>query len=172
MATRRAFRRGSSQRRPTFWEGATFQALPSIAGAPATVSTLVTEALLENVPEPTVVRIRGSYVYSETAIDGTAACAMGIMLVDKAALAVGIGSLPTPLADIGSDWIWWDIFGLDNVGTVAADPVRTGSRMIDSKAMRKVKMNEQLVLITEVVALGAAAAVVTIAGGVRVLFKR
>ena len=172
MANRRAFRRGSSQRRPTFWEGATFQAIPSVGGVQVTVNTLVSEATLENVPEPTVVRCRGSYIYSEASINGSTVVGMGIMLVDNAALAAGVASLQSPLTDDGSDWLWWDVFGLDNVGTENADPARTGQRMIDSKAMRKVKLNQALVLITEANGIGGSAAVITIVGGIRVLFKR
>jgi len=135
-------------------------------------SVIVTEAIFENVPEPTVIRVRGSYVFSETGIDGTASLFLGIMVADKNAIAAGVASLETPFTDIGSDWLWWDVAPLDNVGTVAADPVRTGRRMIDSKAMRKVKNNQALVFVSEVVGIGAAAAVVTIVFGLRVLIKR
>ncbi len=111
-------------------------------------------------------------MYSETAINGTMILSMGIILVTNVALAAGVTAIPSPFTGIGNDWIWWDAVGLDNVGTVAADPVRTGSRMIDSKAMRKVKDNQVLVLVTEVTGLGGTAGVVTIAGAVRVLLKR
>ncbi len=171
MANRRSFR-GASQRRPTFWEGAFVQALPSIAGAAATVSTVVTEANLENVPNSTVVRIRGGYGWSVAGANGSGTCSLGIMLVDQAALTVGVGSLPTPDTDIGSDWIWWDVFGFDNVGTTGDGPVQAGQRVIDTKAMRKTKLNHVLVLITEIRGLGASAGIATIAGGMRVLFKR
>ncbi len=171
MAQRRAFRRGSSGRRPMNWQGGTFQALPSLAGVATTANTIVTEAILETFPDPTIVRVRGSYIFSETGINGTAVLTVGIMLIDNAALAAGVASIQTPGTDVGSDWLWWDTVPLDNVGTVAADPVRTGRRIIDSKAMRKVKTNQALVFVTEILALGASAAVVTIAGQVRVLLK-
>ena len=171
MANRRGFQR-AAQRRPTFWEGAIFQALPSVAGAVATVNTLVTEANLENVPNSTVVRVRGNYGWSVAGANGSGACTLGIMLVNAPALAVGIGSLPTPLTDIGSDWLWWDSFGWDNVGTVGDGPVLAGQRMIDTKAMRKTALNQVLVLITEIQGLGATAGIATIAGSLRVLVKR
>jgi len=171
MAANRGFRR-AAQRRPTFWEGAIVQSLPSIAGVASTVGTIVSEANLENTPNATIVRVRGSYGFTTASLDGTAVLAMGIMLVNAPALSVGIGSLPTPITDIGSDWLWWDSVGLDNVGTAGDGPTLAGQRMIDSKAMRKTKFNQVLVLITEIQGLGAAAGIATIATGLRVLFKR
>ncbi len=171
MANRRGFQR-AAQRRPTFWEGARLQLLPSIAGAQSDVQSVISEANLENVPNGTIVRIRGSYAWSVASANGTGVCALGIMLVDAAALAVGVGSLPTPFDDIGSDWIWWDTFGFDNVGTTADSPVNAGQRTIDSKAMRKVKLNQVLVMISEIDGLGGSAGIVTIAAGLRVLVKR
>ncbi len=44
--------------------------------------------------------------------------------------------------------------------------------MVDSKAIRKTKLNQVLILVTEVVGLGASAGIVTIAFGARFLFKR
>ncbi len=171
MAARRGFQR-AAQRRPTFWEGAISQNSPSVAGAVATFTEIVPEANLENVPDATVVRVRGSYGWSVAGANGSGVCALGIMLVSKAAAAVGIGSLPTPIADIGSDWLWWDGFGWDNVGTVGDGPVLAGQRMIDTKAMRKTKLNQVLVLTTEISGLGASAGIATIASVLRVLLKR
>jgi len=146
--------------------------VPSIAGVSVTVSTLVAEALLENVPEPTLVRVRGTYGYSETALDGSAVLTLGIMVVNEPALTAGVASVPQPQNDIGSDWLWWDSVPLLNVATAGEDPLRTGVRTIDSKAMRKIKNNQVLVLMTQVTGIGAAAGVVTVVGAVRVLFKR
>ncbi len=171
MANRRGFQR-AAQRRPTFWEGALFSSLPSVAGAVAEVDTLVTEANLENVPNSTVVRVRGSYGWSVAGANGSGVCALGIMLVNAPALAVGIGSLPTPITDIGSDWLWWDSFGWDNVGTAGDGPVLAGQRTIDSKAMRKTALNQVLVLITEIQGIGASAGIATINGMTRVPVKR
>jgi len=171
MANRRGFQR-AAQRRPTFWEGAVIQALPSVAGVASTVSAVVTEANLENTPNATVVRVRGNYGWSVAGANGSGVCALGIMLVNSPAFAVGIGSLPTPITDIGSDWLWWDSFGWDNVGTVGDGPVLAGQRTIDSKAMRKTKLNQDLVLIVEIAGLGASAGIATIAAALRVLLKR
>ena len=171
MANRRGFRRGSSPRRSLTWQGAVFNAIPSLSGVAVTATTLISEVNLETFPDPTVVRCRGSYIYSEASINGSVAVTMGIMLIDNAALAAGVGSIQSPLTDVGSDWLWWDVFGLDNVGTENADPARTGQRIIDSKVMRKVKVNQALVLVTEVTGLGGTAAVITIVGGIRILLK-
>ena len=171
MAANRGFRR-AAPRRTTFWNGAIFQALPSVAGVDSTVSTVLSEVTLETVPNATIIRCRGTYGWTVAGADGSGVCALGIMLVNAPALAVGIGSLPTPITDIGSDWLWWDIFGWDNVGTAGDGPVLAGQRVIDSKAMRKVKLNQVLVMITQISGLGAAAGIATIAAGLRVLQKR
>ena len=171
MANRRVVRR-AAVRRPTFWQGSEFQALPSIAGVDSTVSTILTEVNMETVPNGTIVRVRGSYCWTIAGLDGTGQVTMGMMLVNGSALAVGIGSLPTPFTDIGSDWLWWDTFGIDNVGTLGDGPALSGQRMIDSKAMRKITLNKALVLTVQIQGIGAANGIATIAGVARVLTKR
>jgi len=172
MAQRRGFRRGSSVRRPSFWLGNSFQALPSIAGVATTANTIVAEVDLEQAPNPTLVRVRGSWGFNIAGLDGSGVLTVGMMLVNAAALAAGVASLPTPFTEIGSDWLWWDSVGIDNVGTVGDGTVLAGQRTIDSKAMRKVKNNTVLVLVTEISGIGAAAGIATISGVARVLFKR
>jgi len=178
MAHSRGFRRGSSQRRPTFWEGNIGAMAPSIAGTNQAVLAIVGEGQLENTPNATVVRIRGSYTMSTAVgINGEAVLSVGIMLVNAPAFGAGVTSLPTPIADVGSDWIWMDCIPLDNVGVVG-EPIAAARRPIDSKAMRKVGLNQVLVFVAEIVGVAggttgaATVAIADIVFGLRVLFKR
>ena len=64
MANRRSVPRAA--RRPTFWEGGNF--FNDNPSGTTVVSTLVSEANLENVPHSTLVRIRGeALVFVDTA---------------------------------------------------------------------------------------------------------
>ena len=109
MARARVFNRSAPRRRMT-WEGAEINATATSGGA--VVNTLVSEANLENVPNPTIVRIRGHVLVRQTAqgAAGTRGEAfMGIKLATGLAISAGIASIEKPFSDIGSDWIWWDV---------------------------------------------------------------
>ena len=174
MATRRFAPR--RVRRPTFWEGGRFNL--SIPTASAVGTTLVPESTLENVPEPTLVRIRGSILctmLSAAAVPNAVFLTLGIKLAT--ATAVAASSFELPGTDIGSDWIWWQKVPLVLItgGSVASpngDGLTSNVRVdVDSKAMRKVKQNEVLILVAEN-QVSESTGTVGVDGGVRVLFKR
>ena len=164
------------RKRPTFWQAAAFN-MSATTGA-SVVSTIVTEAALENTPSSTLIRIRGQLlctVISSAAVPSSTHVAIGIKLVSAAALA-GV-AVPSPFADEGSDWIWWNIVPLvlltgGSVASPNGDGLNSNARIeIDSKAMRKVTQNEVLVIVAENV-VSESTTTVGIDGGVRVLFKR
>ena len=93
-----------------------------------------------------------------------------MMIVDSAALAGGF--LQAPLSDIGSDWIWW--YAAPLVQNEDASLTGTYGMIqkidVDSKAMRKVGLNQALVLVAEV-SNCEGALTANVHGSIRVLLK-
>ena len=174
MAFRRAGRPGlvRAPKRRTIWNGNSIDlADVAVAGA---FSVILTEALLENTPNGTIVRLRGEiFVTVDNAISDPLSrgmITMGIMLVDNKALAAGIGSLQLPLTAIGSDWMWWYSTGFGEVGSTTVSDIGVSRVVVDSKAMRKVSGNQALVFVCQVVNCEGAP-VANVCGTVRVLCK-
>jgi len=140
-------------RRPTFWEGASVNS--TVTTGASVINTVLSEAQLENVPAPTIVRIRGSILVQVTAsaaTPGRSSCVLGIKLTTGAALAGA--AVEQPLLDIGSDWIWWTAVPLFLAGGSVAAPNSDGRSIVhrvevDSKAMRKTGINSVLVLVAQ-----------------------
>ena len=154
----RSGRRSSGPRRPTFWETASTTALVPLAdgGTTASVTAIVSEAELDNVPNPTLVRIRG-HVFNRlsTVADALGDCilvAHAIMVVDAKQLAIGVTAMPLPLTDNSEDFLWADSaflsHGLSSVGGLDGNRAMV-NLVIDSKAMRKITLNQVLVMVTE-----------------------
>ena len=173
MANRRFVQRAA--RRPTFWQGASLAGTvptgTSIAGA------IITESQLENVPNPTIVRIRGSIMIT-TILAGVAGARANIFCGIKlvTASAFSSGTHQQPFTDAGSDWIWWTTAAMHLVGGTVATPSVDGGTLfkrieIDSKAMRKVPINSLLAIVVENLAL-VSTMTIEFGGGTRVLLKR
>ncbi len=173
MANRRSFTRAPARRKTT-WEGAVVSTV--LTTGVSTASSIVSEAIMEGHPNPTIVRIRGELLIHVGAVGTTPSesiTTLGLKLVTASAFAAGIASIETPGTEIGGDWIWWDVRATRSIITGIADgdegPV---SRIpIDSKAMRKVTVNKLLVLVAQNTAL-TSTQTVTIAGAIRVLLKQ
>ena len=170
-------RRGRPQvrsvRRPTFWEGARINHTLSSGSSFSTV--IVSEATLENTPNPTIVRSRGDLIVTINSAGAVARANFTAGLIVVTADALAAGAVPSPLSDIGSDWLWWNARAMnttaggrsldnDSEGGIARIPV-------DSKAMRKVGLNQVMILVTnitpETLTVG-----VDVTGVIRVLLKR
>ena len=163
-------------RRGMFWEGSASVGTPTTGTS--LVSTVVTEATLENVPNPTLIRIRGSALMYLTAVGASGAqtiVSMGIIIQSAAAVAAGVGSMPSPFTDIGSDWVWHQQVPLALRGTLGSDNEALGGHVarieVDNKAMRKIEPNQALVLIVENVAL-TSTATFQLTTAFRFLFKK
>ena len=161
-------------KRPTFWEGSTgFTVLTT-----GTVSTLtvVSEATLENVPSPTLIRVHGevfSHVTARGAAGDAAVLGMGMIAQSAAAIAAGVGSMPTPITDIGSPWLWhrMQVHDANNAppnGTDIGANVRT---LVDNKSMRKFELNQGLQIVFQNTAI-VGTLTLSIVFGLRFLFKR
>ena len=173
MANRRFVRQGG-KRRPTNWQGSLVD-FANITVGTAQAATIVTEAILEGHPNPTIVRIRGELLCSADAGASDLSFGeviVGMMLVDDKALAAGIASLQTPATDIGSDWIYWDCFtiGSGASGSVELSDIATNRHVVDSKAMRKVGSNQALIMVVEVNTCEGTT-IANLCGAVRILLK-
>ena len=150
----------------------------SVGSAVSVLGVVTPEAILENTPNPTLTRIRGSIHIVSTATGAANARAlivMGIMVVDGRALTAGIGSLELPFVDIGSDWLWWDARVVDMATAPGQnEDLALGLRhdiVVDNKAMRKVGLNQAVVFVTSNIAQNSSHTV-QVSGALRVLYKR
>ncbi len=159
-----------------FWEAGTVNQTITTGAAQST--SIVSEALLEAVPNATLVRVRGEVLCQVSAIGATPSaslCFMGLKLVTASAFAAG--GVAQPGTDQGSDWLWWYVvpFNLTAGTANAPDPEGDGITVrrvvVDSKAMRKTKLNELLVFVSENVVV-TSTQTHEVDGAVRVLFKR
>ena len=130
----------------------------------------VTVLSAQHLPE-TLLRIRGEWA---ACFDGVQAPG-GFMAITAGLILVPEGTSTTvlwdPVNDGDAPWIWWDVFHLmyEEMVLDVTFSTQTASarRVIDSKAMRKVRNTElQFVAINTAIAGSAAA---NVAGSVRVL---
>ncbi len=172
--------RRSGTRRATFWETVSTTNLQTLtdAGTISAVNTLVTEAELDSVPNPTVVRIRGQiFQDAGLAFNGSGDCiliAHAIMVVDAKQLAIGTGAMPLPLSSNSEDFLWADSTFIANTSVTAFDSsTRQSMITIDSKAMRKITLNQVLVMVTEIdLQAGSGGEDVRFGFQMRLLFKK
>ena len=98
--------------------------------------------------------------------------AFGLIKVTEEQVAVGATAMPNPNDDLDADWMWHGFIPLQAVTEVTAGGMAqeaVGRLTIDSKAMRKVKQTEAIVLISDWDTLSGTPAV-DVAAGVRLLF--
>ena len=176
-------RRGvrSGPRRPTFWETTSSTSLQTLTdgGTVAVVNAIVTEAELDNVPNPTLVRVRGQiFAQAGAAMNAVLDCVLvshAIMVVDAKQLAVGITALPLPLTSNSEDFLWFgsQFVATNTVGSIAASNWSMDRLNVDSKAMRKITLNQVLVMVTEMDTLsGGGGEDIRFGFNLRMLFKK
>ena len=101
----------------------------------------------------TLLRTRGhiQLVLNAAAIDESATLAVGIAIVSARAAAAGAASIPRPSSEGAYPWIWhgW-LFGSTIGGINVGDAAQSMRLEVDSKAMRKLKETEVMILAFEV----------------------
>ena len=114
-------------------------------------SLAATALAAQHLPE-TILRIRGEWICAPQAplADAQgASMAAGLILVPE---GTGTTVLWSPITDGDAPWIWWDVMNCDYQEMVAdvnwTSNTSDGRRVIDSKAMRKVR-NTELQLVVE-----------------------
>ncbi len=163
-----------SRKRVMMWEGTQIDLSDLVVATPQGVA-VITEATLENFPAPTLIRSRGQLgvtLDASSAANALSFVTMGIIVMTRAALAAA--AFPLPSTDIGSDWLWWDVATLANdaAGNDQGAPGGGGvdRKIVDSKAMRKIGLNEAVVFIAELTACEGTT-VANICGSIRFLLK-
>ena len=126
----------------------------------------------QHLPE-TLLRTRGEWVANMSGTQpsqaGTAVT-MGLILVPE-----GTGStvLWSPITDGDAPWLWWDVMHLvysEQVTDVAwGVAASAGRRVLDSKAMRKVRNTELQIVLENATIAGLSAAGINAVGSMRVL---
>ncbi len=145
---RRSFQRTISQKQ---WDTTLHGRIPSIDVAEGTVAIGDVGALST---EPfTLLRTRGRVMMSldSGGLNEHVSCAMGLIVVSENAFGIGVTAVPSPVTDGTEDWIWHDFFQV-NSGEEAAvvNDYLTVRLSVDSKAMRKLRQGEVLVIVAEI----------------------
>ena len=92
--------------------------------------------------------IRTDQVSTDESFDA----AIGFAVVSDQAVAIGVTAIPTPFTDLGSDfWLLHSILmgRFDTLSQVGYQPDMLVSEKIDSKAMRKVNDDQDIVVVIE-----------------------
>ena len=160
-------------KRPTFWTGAQSTQTVVIA-TPQSVQAVVTEAALENVPNPTLVRTRGTVrvVQGATIDSGAGIVGIGLAVLGAKQVTVGTTAIPLPFTNSDDDrWFWYGGVGLRNSVGGITDVANGHLFEVDSKAMRKVGSNQVVALVVELTDVNNVVSV-TVDVALRFLFKR
>ena len=146
------------QRRGRAWEEAVGRngVQTPISATGSVIATSVVAALSDGL---TIARIRGRldmWLSAADAVSSGFSGAVGIGVVSSAAATAGAASVPTPLTEQAWDgWMWWQSFGLfAPIAALSSSTPLDGSQLhveIDTKAMRKIAIDESLVAVIEVV---------------------
>ncbi len=176
MANRRGSRTlARAPRRTMFWQGSAINAVVTTGAVSTAVA--VTESEMENIPNPTLIRIHGEIIVAVTAIGAAGAEAMlsmGLIIQDARAVAAGVGGMPVPFGGIASDWIWHKMVPLSVPVAIATenDAMLLRTRfVVDNKSMRKFQENQALVMNFQNTAITGTLTASVIAG-FRFLFKK
>ncbi len=148
MARKSGFvRRNSVMRRETEWISGS-GIITTMGSAQAVLVTSLSAAALALRPF-TIVRTRGqiSVRSDQQASIENFQCGFGIAVVSDQAVAIGVTAVPTPTTDDGSDlWLYIDRIMSTNVVDAGASVLRL---IVDSKAMRKVNGDQDIVDVVE-----------------------
>ncbi len=120
----------------------------------------------------TLTRLRGDILVQldSGGVDERATIALGIGVFPTDAVAAGVVSLPGPESDIGFPWVWHSYVNVSTLAEAAIASDFIAVRLVvDSKAMRRVKVNESLALVGEVAASVDQAGLWDLMYGVRIL---
>ena len=103
--------------------------------------------------KPTIVRTRGivSVFPTSAAADLNIVGAVGMGIVSDQAFDAGVASMPEPMTDANwGGWLVWHAFSYHlEFGTNASINYPRWDFEVDSKAMRKVGVNETVIIIAE-----------------------
>ncbi len=162
-------RRGSGSRMPKTWSSFTNAGQVAIS----TTQSVVSIQTPATVHTRTLLRSRGEILLVGTpdAATDSDVVGLGLIIVNENAGGVGGVSVPGPINDPEGAWLWHQFVPLDAVGQTAATADSAGAIVrvpVDSKAMRKIGVDEAICLVAELSSGDFAS--VTLTHGIRLLF--
>ena len=171
MAGRRAFRPGAaaiSRKRETTWFQ--FQPVRVTIGPGTAVLVFALNAAALALRPFTIVRTRFllGLRSDQAAVNELQEVGVGLAVVSDQAVGVGVTAIPTPITDMGSNlWFVHQLMYADESALVdKVKPMITVE--VDSKAMRKVEVGQDIVVVAETT--GASDGAIVVVGG-RLLIK-
>ncbi len=147
----RVVRRERSQRRQTLWI-ASQPASTALASASTGVFLSSLNAAALALRPFTIVRTRGRIFLrsDQLATSEDYDVAYGMTVVTDQASAVGVTAIPTPINEMESDWfVYEQLVGRFSFATSAAFNESGVGKDFDSKAMRKVDLGSDMVVVAE-----------------------
>ena len=148
--------RGGRSRRQTTWIGGQFLTNSVATGGTVLTATLNAAALA--LAPFTVVRTRGviQITTDQVAANEWQAAAFGMLVANESAAAQGIASVPTPLtqSEDGLFFVYEAMLADFALATAVGIAKVSVERIIDSKAMRKIEVGDNIVSVWEVPAAG------------------
>jgi len=152
--------RMGGKRRATAWElGPGGTSGQSLTGSAAII---LGSGVAPTVEELTVVRTRGIFdITLETAASVGLGYfgAIGIGVVTSAAFAIGVTAVPTPITEQSWDgWLYHSFFSVHRGLDAGAGASQSMRLEVDSKAMRKLNVNETVMVVLEAVEIPTATA--------------
>ena len=157
MTFKRVVRQGNrSPSRQVAWASLVSTSATAVPGSSAVLlASFTSAALVDGGLSPgTLIRVRGLLtVYSDQiAANEIWHGAIGLAVVSDAARAAGIASLPTPITEANTDfWQTWRPYGgrFSFITGAGFEAQGATNYEIDSKAMRKIKPGDAIVLVAE-----------------------
>ena len=159
MARRTRFTGQSRPRRKKGWEeGPGTSSVVNFTGSSTAILGSGLQVLFDGL---TLARVRGNLstflVSANSAGDGFQ-CAMGIGIVTLEAFTVGVTAVPHPMSNIAWDgWLYHRFFSVHVGDKTAGDVAYQQTQFeVDSKAMRKLKDDDVIMAVMQVVETGVA----------------
>ena len=155
--------RGRSGRRTDYtWNGTVF-------GSANAADTASIQVIATIAGPGTLMRSRGELVASiDAPTDGDKVIiSYGLIIADDDQVTAGVTAFPNPQTDMDANWLWHGFIPL-LAQAANLEHAAVGRLTIDSKAMRRMKQNDQVVLVIKP-GSQAGTPVTDTAGGVRLL---
>ncbi len=129
------------------WTGTSGDSLGNVAEA-----NLISTIFTSNVAA-TLVRCRGDVtVQFDGVTDGDKKIiGMGLIMASDAQVTAGVTAFPSPISVLEADWLWHQFCTLQAQSATQDESLgsQTARYVIDSKAMRKFRPNQQLVFVAD-----------------------
>ena len=128
--------------------------VPRSTASIATATTTLGAGVLAFAEPATILRCRGFFQASLNAsqqVGDTIALTIGLGIVSTDAATVGAGSMPDPGGEPEYPWLWWGSMFLRSYLAVGVNAWGISAQRleIDTKAMRRVKPGQSLVVVVE-----------------------